>query len=214
MADTICWDAVRRGDKTERDNAVEKYYLVAYKIAHWWARSGQIEESEAIGLANIAIMKCITKGTFDENRNINFSTYLGSAVHNEIRMFLRKERKHREKNRFSLDQTVQKSELTSVFDMTDRNLPSMMTYGSLISDVMSVEDQVEESFLVGDSLKVFKEASKTMTDNELRCISFHLSGYSIRNISTIMKLSQSYTRKLLGSAQQKLKREALKKDLI
>ena len=69
----ISWSLVREGNEEEIERLVVKYYKVAYKIAHWWARTGQIEESEAVGLANIAIMKCIYKGSFDETRGIKFS---------------------------------------------------------------------------------------------------------------------------------------------
>lgn len=198
----VCWEAARRGDKAEIDKIVAKYYKVAYKIAHKWARSGQIEESEALGLANIAIMKCVTKGTFDETRGIKFTSYLGSAVHNEIRMFLRKERRVRSKNVFSLDQPLP-------YDIRKNGNSHVenLTYADIMLDEETLEEQLEEQFSIEDALQSLDAAMDVYTDLELRCMSLYLTGMTMKKVSQQIGCSQNFTRKLLQSAHEKLREQ-------
>ena len=204
----VCWDLVKSGDKDEIEKTVEKYYKVAYKIAHWWARTGQIEESEAVGLANIAIMKCITRGTYDETRGVKFSSYLGSAVHNEIRMFLRKERKVRSHVILSLDQPLLLSNHYGL--SSDSHEP--LTYGDTMLDSKTLEDVMEDTMLFEDAYQTLRETSETMSNVELKCVVMFLIGHSVKDISKSLRFSQSYTRKILGSAQDKLKKKCAEKN--
>ena len=198
----VCWDLARQGDQDQIDLIVHKYYKVGYKIAHKWARSGQIEESEAVGLANIAIMKCIKKGTFDETRGIKFTSYLGTAVHNEIRMFLRKERRIRDRNCFSLDQP-----LTADRNSNGRNghFVENLTYADIMVDPITVESQLEDQFLIEDALQVLDSIIEELTDLELRCLSLSLSGLTIKELSNELNYSPNYVRKVLNVVQDKLK---------
>ena len=198
----VCWELARQGDQDQIDLIVHKYYKVGYKIAHKWARSGQIEESEAIGLANIAIMKCIKKGTFDETRGIKFTSYLGTAVHNEIRMFLRKERRVRDRNSFSLDQPF----LSDVFaNSRNGSFTENLTYSDIMVDPVTIESQLEDQFLLEDALQILDITIEHLTELELKCLSLYLSGLTIKELSIEINYSPNYTRKVLNSAQDKLK---------
>lgn len=211
----ISWSLVREGNEEEIERLVVKYYKVAYKIAHWWARTGQIEESEAVGLANIAIMKCIYKGSFDETREIKFSSYLGSAVHNEIRMFLRKERKNRDNVSFSLDQPLAvKGGHRSGRNRTSKDSLDSLTYGDAVLDTITLEDSMEDTFLYEDAHDVLVEAADEMSQQELRCVILYLLGLSIRQTSSSLGRSQNHTRKVLASAMTKLKDTFNEKDLL
>ncbi len=202
MSESFRWDLAKDGDPVEVERIVEKYYRVAYKIAHWWAKSGKIEESEALGLANIAIMKCINKGTYDESRGVKFSSYLGSAVHNEIRMFLRKDRKMKERTCFSLDQPLMNA---------DGDTDSI-TYGDTMTNDITLEDEFNDKYMLEDALEILHDASDEMTDVEIHCINLHLNGLSIKEISGRLGFSQSYIRKVFISFQDKLKEHRYKMD--
>jgi len=205
----VCWELARQGDKDEIDRIVTKYYKVGYKIAHKWARTGQIEESEAVGLANIAIMKCVTKGTFDETRGIKFTSYLGTAVHNEIRMFLRKERRNRQRSAFSLDQPMSVDVQGFGRNNGSGGSPTEdLDYASTIEDIgSSVEDCLEDQFLLEDAIQILDETICYLTDLEIKCLSLHLSGKPIKELSLEIGYSPNYTRKVLYSAQEKLKEQ-------
>ena len=198
----VSWEAARRGDQAEIDKIVTKYYKVGYKIAHKWARTGQIEESEAIGLANIAIMKCVTKGTFDETRGINFTSYLGTAVHNEIRMFLRKERRIKERSAFSLDQP-----LGCDTRKHGNGEVENLTYADTLVDGETLEQGLEEQYEIEDALDSLDAAIEVFTDLELKCMSLYLSGLNMKELGKKIGCSNNYTRKLLDSAQAKLKEQ-------
>ncbi len=166
IKDGICWDKIRAKDKQEIEKAVKKYYKVGYIVAHRWAKTGKIEESEALGLSHIALMKCLNKATYDETRNIKFSSYFGNAVHNEIKMYLRKDKKRQSiLSSCSLDQLLPTS-------TDDENL----TYGDLLVDSFSVEEQLEDQFLLEEANQILKEAAKDMTITELKCLFLYLEG--------------------------------------
>ena len=198
------WDKAKDGDKEEIRHIVEKYYKVAYKIAHWWAKTGRIEESEAVGLANIAIMKCVRKGYYDETRGIKFTSYLGSAVHNEIRMFLRKERKERGRVSFSLDEPLATVE--------SNNGEQITTYGEVLQDECTLEQMLEDKFEFEDAYVALHEVSEYLTDAELTCLILYLIGTPMKEISRNLGYSQSYSRKILSSAQNKLREHAESKE--
>ena len=193
----VCWDLVRSGNKNEIDKTVEQFYKVAYKIAHWWAKTGKIEESEAIGLANIAIMKCVTRCSYDETRGIKFSTYLGTAVNNEIRMFLRKEKKRTSNICASLDQPLPQY---GHFRPHEN-----ITYADSILDDKTLEDCLEDKILFDEAYFVLSEASNEMSHAELKCIILSFLGCSIKDISLLIGRSQNHTRKILCSAHDKLR---------
>lgn len=200
----VCWELARQGDQDQIELIVHKYYKVGYKIAHKWARTGQIEESEAVGLANIAIMKCITKGTFDETRGIKFTSYLGTAVHNEIRMFLRKERRIRDRNSFSLDQPLAADR---THNGKNGSTVEHLSYADIMVDPITIESQLEDQFLLEDALQVLDCTIDNLTDLELKCLSLSLSGLTIKELSFEINYSPNYTRKVLNSAQDKLKEQ-------
>ena len=190
------WELAQQGDLAEIERIVEKYYKVAYKIAHWWAKSGQIEDSEAIGLANIAIMKCIRKGTYDETRGIKFTSYLASAVNNEIRMFLRKERRIRDKINKSLDQPLQSNELDYLGNLT---------YGDTIADPDTLESLFEEECLVKEAITALQIVTEDMPHFDRICLSLHLKGYSVKKISQQLGYPQGKVRSSVGSTRHKLR---------
>ena len=193
----VSWKLIKAGNKREIEKIVEQYYRVAYKVAHWWAKTGKIEESEAIGLANIALMKCVTRCTFDEDRGIQFSTYLGTAVNNEIRMYLRKDRKRKSNVSVSLDQPLPQYGSFCPYEN--------VTYGDSILDEVTLEDSLEDKILFDEAYTVLHEAAEDMTDVELRCLVMLLLGSSVKDISISISKSQNHTRKILHSAQHKLR---------
>jgi RNA polymerase sigma factor (sigma-70 family) len=184
------WELAQQGDLAEIERIVEKYYKVAYKIAHWWAKSGQIEDSEALGLSNIAIMKCIRKGTYDETRGIKFTSYLASAVNNEIRMFLRKERRIRDKINRSLDQPLKSDEYSSMDNIT---------YGDVLADPMTLEALLDESYLLEDAIKALSIVSEELSEFERNCIWLSLNGNSVRRISQKLDQPQNQVRTALNA---------------
>lgn len=191
--DSICWSKVRAGDKEEIEKAVKRHYKIGYKIAHKWAKNGHIEESEALGLSHIALMKCIDKGTYDETKNITFSAYFGMAVHNEIRMFLRKEKVRKNRASYSLDQ---------IMNVEDENL----TYGDLMLSTDTVEDQLEEKYILEDAYEILKMAVEAMTVLELQCFLLYLEGNTPKSISKEKDIPESLSKSLIDSAHIKLQK--------
>ena len=192
----VCFKEAKAGNCIEIEKIVTQYYKVAYKIAHNWARSGLIDESEALSLANIAIMKCIRNGSYDPGRETKFTSYLGSAVHNEIRMHLRKERRRRKRISFSFDEVLETDNVKG---------EEPLFYGDALIDTLSLEEQLQDKFLLEEAVTALKDAKPNMKPVELKCFLLHLQGLNVREISEEVEFSQSYTRKILYSAQDKIK---------
>ncbi len=200
IKDGICWDKIRAKDKQEIEQAVTKYYKVGYLIAHKWAKGGHLEESEALGLSHLALMKCLDKATYDETRNVKFSSYLGNAVHNEIRMYLRKDRRMKAKiSSMSLDQLM---------PTDDENL----TYGDLLIQSLSLEEELEDKFLLEEANQILKEVAKGMTIPELKCLFLYLEGTPIKNIGKKIGVSESHGHTILYSIQDRLRKKRIERE--
>ena len=191
-------DGAKNGDEEMIDQLVRLYYKAAYKIAHRWAKSGKIEESEALSLANIAIMKCVRNGNYDETKKTKYVTYLCTAVHNEIRMFLRKEKRYRKKILYSIDEPVISEHDHFGDGMDYANASEMASPGT-------VEEEVEERMTLEEAVSVLNEAEKYMTRPERIALIMHLNGRSVRDISKKLDCSDTYSRSSLNKAKEKLK---------
>ena len=194
MSVSLKWKEAKRGDADEVERIVEKYYRLAFKIAHKWIKANVIEADEAISPSLVALMKCIN-GNFDPKKG-KFSTYLGKAVDNEIRMWLRTENKHRERTS-SLEECR--------FVDIDGN---EMSWLDSIESTMPTGCPVDEKETLEEAIEIFEQASTRMSEKERRCLYLAIvEGLTHAEIGEVVGISQSYTYRLLQSARQKLERE-------
>lgn len=183
---TINWGKAQEGCSEEIEVAVEKYYKVAYKVALKWTNGGIIEYEDALGLASLALMKCIYSNKFDPDRS-KFISYLCRSVDNEVRMFLRKENKH---NRCV--------EFDTVEQMGEMNMQKYM----LVEE--SPEEIIEEKELSKEAVAIWNQAKRYMTESEIASFSYSLCGLAQWEIAEILGLSQSYVSRLISRAKDKL----------
>ena len=154
-----------------------------------------IEADEAISLSLVALMKCIN-GNFDPKKG-KFTTYLGKAVDNEIRMWLRTENKHRER-------TLPLEECRFV----DIDGNEMSWLDSIESTMPGPDTRLDEKETLEEAIEIFEQASTRMSEKERRCLYLAIvEGLTHAEIGEVVGISQSYTCRLLQSARQKLERE-------
>lgn len=189
------WEEAKRGDADEVERIVEKYYRLAFKVAYKWVKADVIEADEAISLSLLALMKCIN-GNFDPKKG-KFSTYLGKAVDNEIRMWLRTENEHRER-------TLPLEECR--FVDTDGN--EMSWLDSIESTMPGPDARLDEKETLEEALEIFEQALARMSEKERRCLYLAIvEDLTHAEIGKVVGVSQSYTSRLLQSARKKLERE-------
>ena len=133
-------------------------------------------------------MKCI-RGNFDCRKG-KFTTYLVRAVDNQIRMYLRRERRERQIE--YADSYIEMEE--GMFDVLE----------SVKDDGLSVEDAVEQQMLVSTIMKILHE-HPTVKKKEVDCLLLRMRGLTCDEIAVELDMSQSYASRLSNSAVEKVK---------
>jgi len=185
MSAKIDWELAQNGCEVTIEEIVEKYYRVAYKIALKWTGNGVIDYEDALGLASVALMKCIYSKKYDPDK-AEFTTYLGRAVDNEVRMFLRKENRHRKC--LSYDTVSQLGESSIVYEF----------------DVENPEEIFEEMEMTTEAYEILQLAKKLMAPLEYASFMYYLTGVPQWVIAEEIDLSQSYVSRLITKAREKL----------
>lgn len=191
MSGVFDWKGAKCGNVDEIDKIVKQYYRLAFKIAHKWVGTKKIEHDEAISLSLLALMKCI-HGNFNPERG-EFTAYLGAAVDNEIRMFLRTESKHSRVCSYD----------AYVFLDNDGNEVTWLEV--LESDLPGPDERLDEEESLQEAFEILILAAQQMSEKEWACFSLAvLQNLTYAEISAEVGISISYTSKLLRSARKKL----------
>ncbi len=187
MAENV-FELAKQGDKHSIELLVEQYHRLAYSVAYEWIRKGAISKDDGISEANLALMKCI-RGNFDPDKG-DFTSYLVRAVNNQIRMYLRREKRDRMIDYVDGVIKVKDGELGVV----DR----------LIDEDYSIEDIVESSMMVSTVLDILKNNS--IKTKEVACLMLRVEGKTCAEIAVMLGMSQSYVSKLSNNAVDKVKK--------
>ncbi len=188
MAENI-FELAKQGDKHSIELLVEQYYRLAYSIAYEWIRKGAIPKDEGISEANLALMNCI-RGNFDPDKG-DFTSYLVRAVDNQIRMYLRREKRDR-----MIDY------VDGVIKVEDEELDVV---DGLIDEDYSIEDIVESSMMVSSVLDIL-ESDASIKAKEVACLMLRIEGRTCDEIAEMLDMSQSYVSRLSNTAVDKVKK--------
>lgn len=183
------FELAKQGDKHSIELLVEQYYRLAYSIAYEWIRKGAIPKDEGISEANLALMNCI-RGNFDPDKG-DFTSYLVKAVDNQIRMYLRREKRDR-----MIDY------VDGVIKIEDEELDVV---DGLIDEDYSIEDIVESSMMVSNVLDIL-ENDASIKAKEVACLMLRMEGRTCDEIAEMLDMSQSYVSRLSKSAVDKVKK--------
>lgn len=186
--DFTVFELAKAGDATSIEKIVEQYHRLAYSTAYDWIRKGAIPREEGISEANLALMKCI-RGNFDCTKG-EFTSYLVRAVDNQIRMYLRREKRER-----------QIEYVDSYIDMEDGTVDVL---DSIEDTGLLVEDVVERQMLVSTIMKILHE-HPIVTQKEVDCLMLRMNGLTCDEIAVELDMSQSYASRLSNTAVEKVK---------
>lgn len=183
------FELAKQGDEHSIELLVEQYYRLAYSIAYEWIRKGAIPKDEGISEANLALMNCI-RGNFDPDKG-DFTSYLVRAVDNQIRMYLRREKRDR-----MIDY------VDGVIKVEDEELDVV---DGLIDEGYSIEDIVESSMMVSSVLDIL-ESDTSIKAKEVACLMLRIEGRTCDEIAEMLDMSQSYVSRLSNNAVDKVKK--------
>lgn len=134
--------------------------------------------------------------TFDEERGIKLSTYVGTCIENELRMEIRKfssQSRQAETSNISLDEIIH-------YDGNGEDL----TLESILGDYDNRIVNKVDTLLVQKALNEI--ISKDANPDKLATImSMHFSGYNQREISDKLQVSQSWVSKKIRRTKRKLR---------
>lgn len=183
------FELAKAGDEHSIGLLVEQYYRLAYSTAYDWIRKGAISKDDGISEANLALMKCI-RGNFDPRKG-DFTSYLVKAVDNQIRMYLRREKR---------DRMIGYTDI--VFQMEDGETDVV---SGLADESYSIEEAVESSMLVASILEIL-EKDDSIKAKEAACLLLRVEGRTCDEIAVMLDMSQSYVSRLSNNAVDKVKK--------
>lgn len=146
-----------------------------------------VEKEDVVSCGNLAFAKCLNAYSLD--KNIKFLTFLSTCIRNEILMFIRKNKKH--KNDISFESVILNDSKGNVLTLEDT-----------LSDN---EDFVEE-LILKDYKESFYKYLNRLTEKERQIIRLVLKNKKQREIGIILGINQSYVSRLMLRAIKKLKK--------
>lgn len=142
------FEKMKLGDMTAREKIINhNIRLVMYEIKKFSNTSYDLSELVSIGL--IGLIKSVD--TFDMSKGLQFTTYSGRCIDNEILMFLRKNKKYT--NNISLDQTIGK-------DKDDKELKVYDTLEDINSDFVKKYEDNESYKVIRNVINQLPERDK------------------------------------------------------
>lgn len=169
----------KAGDGEAKEKIAEgNMRLVAY-CARKFENTG-VDVDELIGVGMIGLIKSIE--TFNPEKLFQFATYASRCINNEILMFLRKNKKH--KNNASLEDV-----LTTDIDGKELTLAEIMPDKSIA--------HFSETFVYEDNMEEITSAISTLPEKHQRILYLrYLENKTQRDVSKYLNISQSYVSRL------------------
>lgn len=127
----------------------------------------------------VGLVKAVN--TFDTEKGFKFSTYATATIRNEILMTFRKKRV---------------DIFCSLDDLIDFENGSDATYADIISDRVSIEEDVISNMMIQSVLN-------QLSDKERKIIGLYSGGKTQGEISSLTGLSQSYVSRIIKGVRKK-----------
>lgn len=177
----------KSGDEESYINLLQYNERLCYHIAHKFSNT-KIDIEDLASIAKIGLIKAYN--TFDLDKGIKFATYCATIMHNEILMYLRKDKKHN--SLVYLDSVL--------FDDGEGSETT------LLDTIESPEEEFkfEDYEHLNNVIEVFKLKSKKY-ENEILDMYFYKK-MNQKEIGKQLNLSQSYISRRITAINIKLKK--------
>ncbi len=186
-----CFQKFYEGDIEAKNRIIVHNLRLARWIATQYDNTG-IEKEELISLGAIGLIKSVN--AFDITKGIKFATYAARVIHNEIRMYLRYNKKFKETSNLE-------DILNADFDGNELRLKDVVP-----DEKAEFEDRVINNRF---NAKVKQTAKELLTEREYIIISYlyALDGTrkTQKEIAEILNICQSYVSRIEKKALRKLR---------
>lgn len=182
------------------ENVIANYYLYALKIAYSFSNiEFLIDFDDRSSIAMKGLIRAIEK--FDINKNINFTTFSGTVIKNDLLYALRKI------NRKKLDTVSLNKEL-----FYNYNDDSQITFEKFIKDDVNIEEECENNFIKQYVLDKINKIKHLKHRSVLR--DYYLYGMNQEEIANKNGFSQSYASRLIIKYIKEIRLNMVKDEIL
>jgi len=182
---------LEKGDLNARERLITKNLRLVRHIANQYAETGiEIEDLESMG--RIGLINGID--TFKLDKKVKLSTYISKCINNEIRMFLRSNR------RIKLEEISMEKILFTTQEETE------ITIQEILEDKTADLNKILEEIVNMEAVKRMLEYILNEVNNKKKLyILYNLAGYTQEEIGRKYQVSQSYASRSVGAVKNTLK---------
>lgn len=195
-----CLQLARQGDVSARDKLVRhNMRLVAHVVKKY---TGAAETDDMISVGSIGLIKAIN--TYEPSRGTRLATYTARCIENEILMFIRAGKKHR--NTVSLSDPVG----------TDKDGNELTLMDLLFEKEDKVFGSVEQSLMQEKFLSAVRQLLNER-ETVVIMLRYALAGGAPlpqREVARRLKISRSYVSRIEKRALEKLRDGLVREDFI
>lgn len=195
-----CIEKVIAGDKRAKDELVGHNMRLVVHIAQKYTNF--CDSDELIGVGSIGLVKAVN--TYKGDKGTQFATYASKCIENEILMFIRANKKH--KNNKSLYEPIS----------YDKEGNEVTLLDVLAQDDESVLETVENK-IVSEKLVSIIKANLSERDGKIMLMRYGLGGYTQKTqqeIADIFNISRSYVSRIETSSLLVLRKYMNKNNLF
>lgn len=173
-----------RENKECSDFLMRKHQRLVFHIIKKYPLQDGLEYNDYLSNGLYGLFKAIN--TFDINKDIKFGTYASTCINNEIRMMLRRLKKH-----------MNTTHIDKVLNVDTEG--HKLTYNDILFDAKS--SIAYDDFIFADTIKDIK-----LTSMEKQIIQMRIDGKTQKEIADILNFSQSYVSRLLQKIKKKIEK--------
>ena len=189
-----------KGDKNARNKLIEHNLRLVAHIVKKFENSG-FDQDDLIGIGTIGLIKGVD--SYKNEKNVKVGTYVSRCIENEILMFFRTSKKH--KNNVSLDDTIG-------YDKDGNAI-------SLIDVIEDTNDTLENKVYLKENIDLLIKYLDRLNKREKEII---IKRYGLNNtkemtqkdIAKELKISRSYVSRIEKRALTKILRTFLKEKKV
>lgn len=176
----------RLTSKEQKELVLKNLKFVHYLVNKLDQHSYNYEDLVSVG--TIGLIKAAS--TFDESKNIKFSTYAARCINNEIFMYFRKENSHM--NDISLNDTIH----------VDKDGNELTICDILASPEKDFTEQIEDIY---NFMRLISITLNLLTGRERLMMLCKIAGYTQKYTAKILNITQSYVSRLEKKLIKKVK---------
>ena len=194
------FEKMKSGDESARTMLIEHNIRLVFHVVYQYFNAVKYDKNDLVSIGNIGLIKAVS--TFDDSKDVEFSSYAARCISNEILMFLRKMKK--DENICSLDMEI-------CHDKDDNGLK--------ISDMLSDGTDVAEELIDNETYLIIRQLVNELSGRDREVIMLYFGfydgkAYTQQEIADILFISRSYVSKVIIKNLDILRKQLVEKGIL